>query len=196
MRGRQIGEYFQRDRIRTLDQQELTLNELGSLNGMENLCSLDFPGMSEFDVKIVGWIYRWDIASQTGRAILSPFIAKMNFREHYSILQKAIHQDLQIKSCRNYLIRPVYDCVIKEDLRKVRFDLTADHYVHYFVIDPPVDRQVFRVCYVSGRTQTGDKVALTFKNGSPKFDVNTSVFDEMFRKAISLSRENLTPMPN
>lgn len=99
----------------------------------------------------------------------------MNFREHYSILQKAIHDELRIKSCRNYPIKPVYDCVINEDLKKVRFDLTADHYVHYFVIHPPVDGKVFRLCYVSGPTQDGDKVALEFSDGSPSFNVNTLV---------------------
>ena len=120
----------------------------------------------------------------------------MNFREHYSILQKAIHQELQIKSCRNYLIRPVYDYVIKEDLRKVRFDLTADHYVHYFVIHPPVDGQLFRLCYVSGRSQPGDKLTLAFRDGSPTFDINTSVFDELFRSAISRKPERLPPTPD
>lgn len=136
----------------------------------------------------LGWEYQWNPTTQTGKAILSPFIAKMNFREHYSVLQKAIHEELRIKSCRNYPIRPVYDCVFNEDLKKLRFDLAADHYVHYFVTHPPVDGKVFRLCYVSGRTQAGDKVALTFKDGLPMFDVNTSVFDEFFKQAFEVAR--------
>ncbi|HET6889987.1 MAG TPA: hypothetical protein VFH31_02700 [Pyrinomonadaceae bacterium] len=93
-----------------------------------------------------------------------------------------------IKSCRNYPIRPIYDCVINEDLSKVRFDIAADHYVHYFVLHPPVDGLVPKLCYVCGRTQPGDKVALTFDNGQPKFEVDTSRLDQMFRDAIAAAK--------
>lgn len=134
----------------------------------------------------VGWEYRWDPKTQTGRPILSPFVAKLNFREHYSVLQKAQHHKLKIKNLRNYLVRPVYEHEIKEDLKKLRFDFNADHYVHYFVIHPPVDGKVFRLCYVSGKTQKGDKVWLRFKNGKPKFEVNTTPFDAIFRQALGV----------
>lgn len=136
----------------------------------------------------VGWQYRWNVATQTGEAVLSPFIAKMNFRQHYSILQKASHNNLRIEKCRNYPIRPVYDCDIKEDLSKLRFNIDADHYVHYFVTNPPVNGQLFRVSYVCGRTQPGDKVTLTFNDGVPCFDVNTTAFDEMFRQGFEAAK--------
>jgi len=37
--------------------------------------------------------------------------------------------------------------------------------------------------YVCGRTQPGDKIVL-FKDGLPKFDVDISVFDQMFNAGI------------
>jgi len=136
------------------------------------------------DTVYVGWEYRWDPETEKGRAMLSPFLAKLNFREHYSVLQRVLHHKLRIKSCRNYPIRPAYDYTITEDIKKLRFTLNADHYIHYFVLHPPVNGQVFRLVLVTGKSRKGDKVWVGSQFGKTRFEVDTAKLDEMFGQAV------------
>ncbi len=134
----------------------------------------------------LGWEYIWNTSTQTGSPKLGPFVAKTNFREHYSVLQMASHKNLQIERCRNYPIRPVYEHEIAETLT-FGFDFfDADFYVHYFWCGLPDKQAVLRIPYVCGKTQRGDKLWLRRENGKVKFEIDTSKFNQIFKEAMAL----------
>jgi len=134
----------------------------------------------------VEWQYVWNNKTQTGTLNLGHFLAKLNFREHYSVLQKAQHTDLKIQRCRNYPIKPIYDYDIQEKLT-FPYDLNADHYVHFLVCNLPEGQ--IRVPYVCGKTQAGDKIWLRSEDGKARFEVNNARFDEIFRPTIAKLKE-------
>jgi hypothetical protein len=130
----------------------------------------------------LGWDYHWDAIAKKGRALLSPFAAKMNFHGHYSILQKVEHNKLEIKRTTNFAIRPVYPVDIDSAHGSAAFEFASNFYVHFLIkrTGPPEPRWL---TFVTGDGEPRQPIQFEIDNGKPRFDVDHEYLDDIFRRA-------------
>lgn len=133
-------------------------------------------------VSHIGWDYHWDSDSKTGTGRLAPFLARFIHNGNCSIIQRAIHNDLKVKSYKNYIVRPVYDNDIDPSLANSEFSIIADFYVHYILLRP-YQKHPFRLCFVTSTGVNRQPLWVETSGGQPSIEIDTKFIDQIFIEA-------------